>query len=80
MQAGRTNEEILATLAQAWSTRPDWRLCQLINNAIRDDPSPPSLYDYEDDDLADRLIAYCGVDVTAPESARRDELLSEKSL
>lgn len=77
MQAGRTNEEILATLAQAWSTRPHLRLCQLIHNAIRDDLSPLSLYDYENDDLADRLVAYCGMDPTVPETASRNELASE---
>lgn len=77
MQAGRTNEEILAILAEAWSTRPHLRLCQLIHNAMRDDPSPLSLYDYENDDLADRLMAYCGLDVTVPEPASRNQLAGE---
>ena len=77
MQAGRTNEEILAILAQAWSTRPHLRLCQLIHNAMRDDPSPLSLYDYENDDLADCLVAYCGMDVRGSETAGRNELAGE---
>lgn len=77
MRHSRNNEEILAILEQAWSTRPHLRLCQLIHNAMRDDPRQLSLYDYENEDLADGLIDYCGMDETFPGSASRDEPVAE---
>lgn len=77
MQNSRNNNKILSILEQAWSKRPDLRLCQLIHNAMRDDPRKLSLYDYENGDLAERLIAYCGMNVTFPGSASRDEPAGE---
>jgi hypothetical protein len=75
MRDSRSNEEIMVTLTQAWSAMPHLRLCQLIHNAMRDDPRQLSLYDYDNEDLAERLIDYCGIDVTFPGSASRDEPL-----
>jgi uncharacterized protein with von Willebrand factor type A (vWA) domain len=77
MRDSRNNDEILLMLAQAWSARPHLRLCQLIYNAMRDDHRQLSFYDYENGDLAERLIAYCRLDVTVPGSVSRDEPLAE---
>lgn len=74
MQSQRTNEEILSILSLAWNSKPSLRLCQLIYNAVRDDLSQSSLYDYEDDDLVDRLIVYCRLNVPSPGSESLDEL------
>lgn len=73
MPDNRNKEEILAILAQAWNARPHLRLCQLLYNAMRVDPRQLSLYDYENDDLADHLIAYCRLDVACQGSANSGE-------
>ena len=70
-------DKVLTILAEGWKSRPNLRLCQLIHNAIRDETHQLSLYDYEDDDLVDRLIAYCRLDVASPGCASRDELAGD---
>lgn len=77
MPDNRSKEEILAILAQAWNARPHLRLSQLLYNAMRDDPRQLSLYDYEDDDLVDRLVAYCRLDMMSPEPESRDKQVGE---
>lgn len=62
MEAGgdgpdRNPEVLLASLRAAWERHPDWRIGQIIVNALRGTPYYPDPFYIENDELAERVDA-----------------------
>lgn len=58
MRRARTLEEksqALAQILRVWEQFPDWRLGQLIENAMRERKPPVMLFFIEDDEIVDAI-------------------------